>query len=102
MQLVNSYCPDSLLPICSKIFEKLVFDSIFYFMIQSNLLNSCQSGFWPNDSCVNQLISITHNIYRAFVPSPSVEVRDVFTNLSKAFDTVWQEGRLYKLKSDMN
>ena len=69
-------------------------------MIQNNLLNSCQSGFRPNDSCINQLISITHNIYRAFDANPSLEVRGVFLDLSKAFDKVWHEGLLYKLKSN--
>ena len=87
-QLVNNYRPVSLLPICSKIFEKVIFDSIFNFMIQNNLLNSCQSGFRPNDSCINQLISKTHNIYRAFDANPSLEVRGVFLDLSKAFDKV--------------
>ena len=69
-------------------------------MIQSNLLNSCQSGFRPNNSCINQLISITHNIYRAFDANPSLEVRGVFLDLSKAFDKVWHEGLLYKLKNN--
>ena len=67
-------------------------------MIQNNLLNSCQSGFRPNDSCINQLISITHNIYRAFYASSSLEAQGVFLDLSKAFDKVWHEGLLYKLK----
>ena len=62
-------------------------------MIPNNLLNSCQSGFRPNDFCINQLISITHNIYRAFDANPSLEVRGVFLDLSKAFDNVWREGR---------
>ena len=69
-------------------------------MIQNNLLNSCQSGFRPNDSCINELISITHNIYRAFDANPSLEVRGVFLDLSKAFDKVWHEGLLYKIKSN--
>ena len=69
-------------------------------MIQNNLLNSCQSSFRPNDSCINQLISITHNIYRAFNANPSLEVRGVFLDLSKAFDKVWHEGHLYKIKND--
>ena len=99
-QLVNNYRPARLLPICSKIFEKVIFDSIFNFKIQNNLLNSCQSGFRPNDSCINQLISITHNIYRAFDANPSLEVRGVFLDLSKAFDKVWHEGVLYKLKNN--
>ena len=65
-----------------------------------NLLNNCQSGFRPNDSCINQLVSITHNIYRAFDANPSLEVRGVFLDLSKAFDKVWHEGLLYKLKNN--
>ena len=69
-QLVNIYRPVSLLPIYSKIFEKAIFHSIFNVMIQNNLLNSCQSGFRPNYSCINQLISITHNIYCAFDANP--------------------------------
>ena len=73
--LVNNYRPVSLLPI---IFEKLIFDSVYSFMIHNKLLNSCQSGFKPNDFCINQLIIITNNIYRAFDANPSLEVRGVF------------------------
>ena len=82
-----------------KKFEKLIFDSFFHFMIQ-NILNSCQSGFMPNDSCVNQPISITHNIYRGFDTNTSLEERDVFLDLSKAFDKNWHGGLLYKLKNN--
>ena len=89
----------SLLPICSKNFEKLIYDSIFSFMIHKKLLNSCQSGFRPNDSC-NQPISITHNIYCASDANLSLEVQGVFLDLSKAFDKVWHEGLLYKLKNN--
>ena len=56
-----------------------------------------QVFFQPYYSCVNQLISITHNIYRVFGANPSLEVRDVFLDLSKAFDKVWYENLLYKL-----
>ena len=69
-------------------------------MIHNKLLNSCQAVFRPNDSCINQLISITHNIYRAFEADPSLEVRRLFLDLSKAFDKVWHEGPLYKFKSN--
>ena len=69
-------------------------------MIHNKLLNNCQSGFRPNDSCINQIISITHNIYRALDANPSLEVRGVFLDLSKASDKVWHEGLLCKLKSN--
>ena len=61
-------------------------------MTHNKPLNSCQSGFTPNDSCINQFISITHDIYHAFDVNPSLEVRGVFLDLSKAFDKVWHEG----------
>ena len=69
-------------------------------MVQKILLNSCQSGFRPNDYCINQLISITRNIYRAFDANPSLEVQAVFLHLSKTFNKVWLEELSYKLKNN--
>ena len=90
----------SLLPICSNIFEKLIFDSIYDFIDKNNLLNKNQSGFRASDSCIHHLIAIRHNIFSPFDADPSLEVSDVFLDLSKAFHRVWHDGLLYKLKSD--
>ena len=98
-QLVNNYRPISLLPIFGKILEKVIFDRIYGFLLEENLLNPNQSGFRPSDSCINQLLAITHEIFEAFDCNPSLEVRAVFLDISKAFDKVWHEGLLYKLKS---
>ena len=98
-QLVNNYRPISLLPIFGKIFEKIIFNRTYNFISEENLLNHNQSGFRPSDSGVNQLLSITHKIFEAFHCNPTLEVRSVFLDISKAFDKVWHEGLLYKLKS---
>ena len=66
-QLVNNYQPISLLPIFGKIYEKIIFDRIYDFLLKEKLLNSNQSGFHPSDSCINQLLVITHEIFEAFL-----------------------------------
>ena len=99
-QIVKNHQLESLLPICSKIIEKLIFDSIYDFINKHNLFNNNQSGFRPIDSCTHQLIAITHDIFSTFDANPSLEVRGAFLDLSKAFDRVWHDGLLYKLKSN--
>ena len=98
-RLVNNYRPISLLPCFGKIFEKIVFNKIYHFLLEENLLNPNQSGFRLADSCINQLPAIKHEIFEAFDCNSSLEVSSVFIDISKAFDKVWHEGLLYKLKS---
>ena len=98
-QVLKNYRPVSLLPICGKIFEKLIFNALYSFFEDHKLLNPCQSGFKKNDSCINQLVLITHEIYSAFDCNISLDVRGVFLDLSKTFDKVWQDGLIYELKS---
>ena len=86
------------MPVCGKIFEKIIYNSLFKYLEDNNLLNGNQSGFHPDDSCVHQLLLITHENYKAFEANPSIEVRGVFLDLSKAFDKVWHDGLMYKLK----
>ena len=85
--------------IFGKIFEKVIFNQIYSFLLEEKLLNQNQSGLRPSDSCIIQLLAITHDIFEAFDVNPSLEVRSVFLDISKAFDKVWHEGLLCKLKS---
>ena len=56
-QCLKNYCPISLLPICGKIFDKLIFNEMFTFFIENELISPNQSGFKPD---------ITHEIYKSF------------------------------------
>ena len=49
-QLVKNYRPISLLPICGKIFERLIYNKLFHFLQRKNLISPNQSGFKPGDS----------------------------------------------------
>ena len=55
-ETLENYRPVSLLPICGKIFERLIYNSLFEFFIANELISSNQSGFKPGDSCINQLL----------------------------------------------
>ena len=89
----------SLLPIFSKIFEQLIFNSLFNYFMQNKLFTECQSGFIPGDSCVAQLLSITHEIYKSFDCNPPADTRGIFLDTSKVFNKVWHEGLIFKLKT---
>ena len=95
-QIISNYRPISLLPICSKILEKIVFDQVYAFLNNNNLLSVNQSGFRPGDSTIYQLLSITSTIYDSFENYD--ETRAVFLDISKAFDKVWHDGIISKLK----
>ena len=71
---------------------------MFEFFIQNNLITPNQSGFKTGDSCINQLISITHEIYKSF--DDGYEVGGVFLDISKSFDKVWYQGFHNKLRQN--
>ena len=88
-----------MLPICGKIFERIIFNSLHEYVEENKLLSVHQSGFRCNDSCVNQLFSTVHNLYKVFDAYPTLEIRGLFLDMSKAFDKVWHQGLIFKLKS---
>ena len=98
-QTINNHWTVSLLPVCGKIFERLIFNSFYKYLEDNKLVSVHQSGFWSRDSCVNQFFSILHNLNKAFYAYPTLETCGVFLDMSKAFDKVWHEGLIFKLNS---
>ena len=66
--------------------------------ITNNLITKNQSSFRPNDSVTNQLIFLVDSIHSSL--DLNLDVRSVFLDMSKAFDRVWHEGLLFKLKQN--
>ena len=52
--------------------------------VENDLLNS--SGFKPGDSCINQLLSITHDILKFFDCDYEVRVDRGFVDILKSLD----------------
>ena len=97
-QILKDYRPVSLLPICGKILERVIYNNLFENFTKNDLISQNQSGFKPGDSCINELISITHEIYQSF--RDGLEVRGVFVDISKVFNKVSYEGLIYKLRQN--
>ena len=70
---------------------------MYSFLDSNHLLSEDQSGFRPGDSAINQLLSVTHEIFSSFEHFD--ETRAAFLDLSKAFDKTWHEGLIYKLRN---
>ena len=67
------------------------FLTLFKQLLHNNLISSKQSVVKPGDSCINQLISITHVFFNGF--DDGLGVRGVFLNISK---TKYGMGDLFK------
>ena len=83
----------SLLPICGKIFERLLYNTKFDIVAKNNLFYSNQSGFRPRYSCISQLLLINHGILNVF--DKGLEVHGIFLDISKGFDKVYNDGLIF-------
>ena len=94
--LCENYRPISLLPIYSKIYEKVMYSRIYEFLSQNNLIYNRQFGFRANHSTNHSIISLTEEIKSAL--DSGQLVAGVFLDLKKAFDTINHNILIHKLQ----
>ena len=82
----SNYRPISLLSNINKILEKLMFNRVYKFLEDNNILYLLQFGFRQKHSTNHTLIDITETIRRAL--DDGKFACGVFIDLQKAFDTV--------------
>ena len=92
---LDNYRPISLLSNINKIFEKLMYDRVYKFLLTHNSFFKKLFGFREKHSTSHALISLTVQIRQAL--DNNKLVCGVFIDLKKAFDTVNHEILLKKL-----
>lgn len=90
----SSYRPIALLSVCFKLLERLVYNRIQG--IINNVTPTYQAGFRNKRSCCEQVLALTSYIEAGFQKKLKTSV--AFVDLSAAYDTVWLDGLLLKLK----
>ena len=92
---LNNYRPISILPILGKIFERVVYNQLYYFLEKYKLLHHNQYGFRKNRSTIQAIMDQLDFVYNNLDQGSAVI--SIFMDFSKAFDCLDHELLLKKL-----
>ena len=92
----QNYRPISVLSVLSKVLERLVFNQLYNYLKENNLLSDSQFGFRPNFSTCLALITITEHIRKAL--DEGCAVGFITLDLKKAFDLIPHDVIIEKLR----
>ena len=92
----NNWRPISILPTLSKICESVIHHRILRHMLDNNIITEKQAAYLPKDSTTNQLLYIVHQIKASWAKNQISHA--CFLDISAAFDAVWHNALLAKLK----
>ena len=76
----------SVLPRSSKILEKIMYNRLYLYLTENNLLYNKQFGFQKRHSTDHAILQLADQIHEMF--NENIFTLGVFIDLSKAFDTV--------------
>ena len=92
---LSNYRPISVLSCFSKILERIMYNRLYSFLIENNILYDKQFGFQKEHSTEHAILHLTNQILQSF--DQDKFAIGVFIDLSKAFDTVDHNILLKKL-----
>ena len=95
-ELFENYRPVSTLPIFGKIFEKVIYERLYSFLVSQQLMTPSQFGFRKGHSTSHALNYSINHIEETL--RQKQHVLGIFIDLSKAFDTIDHRILLHKLK----
>ncbi|VDI31056.1 Hypothetical predicted protein, partial [Mytilus galloprovincialis] len=94
-QAPENYRPISLLPIMYKLFETILKKRLLTSLHNDLFPNSQQQGFLNGLSCITASFNFQETIY--YLLELGCKLYVAFLDSSRAFDTVWHSGLIYKL-----
>ena len=96
----SSFHPISLTSCISKLFERLILSRLTFHLESNHLLSTCQAGFRPGRSPLDQILTLSQSIWDGFQKKkPPDQTILASVDFSKAFDSIWHSALFYKLLS---
>ena len=93
----NNYRPVALTSHTGKLMEKIILNRLTYYCDKNKIIPDSQAGFRKGRSTVDHLVKLTTQIKYQFARRKNVLA--TFFDVKKAYDHVWHDRLLYKLKS---
>lgn len=94
---MNCYRPISLIPVLSKVFEKVIYNNLYNYIEKHNILSKEQMGFRKNKSIHDALYTFLKTVLKGI--DGKKEVTALYMDMTKAFDCVNHDLLLAKLEA---